>query len=50
MVLWSIVDYLFSWLSDILNFVNNNWLVRDFFVVGFFGFCLDLIFSHRKED
>lgn len=46
----SFFDSLFGWFRDVLNFVNSNWLVRDFFVVGFFGFCLDLVFSYRKDD
>lgn len=46
----SIISSLFGWLGDILTFVNSNWLVRDFVLVGFLGFCLDLIFSSRKDD
>lgn len=46
----SFFDSLFNWLRDVLIFVNSNWLVRDFFVVGFFGFCLDLVFSYRKDE
>ena len=46
----SFFDSLFSWLGSVLSFVNSNWLVRDFFVVGFFGFCLDLVFNYRKDD
>ena len=45
-----IIQSLFGWLGDILTFVNSKWLVRDFVLVGFLGFCLDLIFSSRKDD
>lgn len=44
------IDKLFEWIGNILSFVNSNWLVRDFFVVGFIGFCLDIIFQYRKEE
>lgn len=43
-------ETLFGWIGDILSLVNSNWLIRDFVIVGFLGLCLDLIFSHRKED
>lgn len=46
----AIIESLFSWMGDILTFVNSNWLVRDFVLVGFIGLCLDLIFYHRKDD
>lgn len=45
-----IVNSVTDWFEELLIVVNKNWLIRDVFVCGFLGLCLDLIFRKKKDE